>query len=393
MARIIDLLLRKYLAPPSPTSVWAVEPTAIQITWGELPSGMVRARAGGNEWSSHHPGGPGAIELYGLRPATTYDIELTVDGAGHHHTKQIVQARTLDDPGGQELFRFATISDLHLGTGHFGFLKTMREAHEPPELFSIRCARSAMAAAQAWGAQLLVIKGDAVHHRLESHYQILADLVDEFDNMEMLLLPGNHDVDLKSEVPLPISVGRRGLAFETEPCARRFPGLRLITTDTSVPGKGSGSILSTQDAVLDLAASAEQGEGVVMACHHQFQPYRLATHWPPGISGEEANPFLAKLGSTAPGGFVTSGHTHRCRAYERHSLQLTEVSSTSDFPGSWAGYIVSEGGITQTVRRIVTPAEMDWLEHTQGALWGLWGKWSPGSIKHRCLSHSWASGS
>lgn len=369
-----------------------METQAIQITWGNLAPGQVRARAGQNQTTVSHPGGPGALELTNLRPGSTYEIRVTLHPDQGQITSQTLKATTLQSPGGAELCRIATISDLHVGTDHFGFFKTMREAGEPDELFSVRCARSAIAAAQDWGADLLVIKGDAVHHRQEDHYEMLANLVDEFSDLDMVLLPGNHDVDTRTELPLPVALGKRKLGFETEPRARFLPGLTLLTTDTSIAGRGSGSIKPTAQAVLELAAQAqERPGGVMLACHHQFQKYRLSTHWPPGITGPEARPFLTDFDAVAPRSFVTSGHTHRCRAYQRLSLAVTEVSSTSDFPGSWAGYVVSEGGITQTVRRIVTPAEMDWLEYSRSALFGIWGRWSPGSLEDRCLSHSWVA--
>ena len=387
------MILSNLLAPPTDLTVWAVEAKALQVTWGDLPAGQLRARAGSKQTVLDHPGGPGAIELHGLRPNATHEVKVVVESPDGTATSHVVTASTLKKPPGDELARIATISDLHLGTDHFGFLKTMTEPGGIPpgesEVYSVRCARTAIAAAQEWGADLLVIKGDAVHHRLDAHYELLGDLVDEFSDLEMVLLPGNHDVDKKSEIDVPESVGQRKLKFETEASAHDLPGVRLVAANTAVPGLGSGSITPTENAILELATNAPAEAGVLLACHHQFQNYRFPTYWPPGISGKEATPFLSRLDKAAPGTFVTSGHTHRCRAYKKGSLQLSEVSSTSDFPGSWAGYVVSEGGVTQTVRRIASPAEMRWLEYSKGALWGLWGRWSPGPIEQRCLTHLW----
>lgn len=378
------------MASPSSLQAWAVEADSIQITWGQLPAGQIRARAASNQWLQDHPGGPGGIELDGLRPDTTYEIRLVVQGQHSPIASHTIKATTLKPPPGQELARIATISDLHVGTSHFGFLKTMTEDGSAEEVYSVRCARSAIAAAKQWGADLLIIKGDAAHHRRHSDYELLGNLVDEFKDLEMVLLPGNHDVDKASEMELPEFLGDRKLRFETEAKALDLPGLRLVTTDTTLPGRGSGSILRTQDAVLDLCSGAQPSGGVMMASHHQFQQRPIPTYWPPGISASEGKPFLDRLERIAPSALVTSGHTHRCRAYKRNSILLTEVSSTSDFPGSWAGYTVYEGGITQSVRRITSQSEMEWLEYSKGALLGLWGKWSPGLLGQRCLTHSWA---
>ena len=44
---------------------------------------------------------------------------------------------------------------------------------------------------------------------------------------------------------------------------------------------------------------------------------------------------------------------------------VTEVGSTKDHPGTWAGYLVYEGGIVQTVRRIMDPTALAWTERAR----------------------------
>jgi hypothetical protein len=86
---------------------------------------------------------------------------------------------------------------------------------------------------------------------------------------------------------------------------------------------------------------------------------------------------------------ITSGHTHRHRARRRGPLLLTEVGSPKDYPGTWAGYVVHEGGIRQVVRRVAAPDAIRWTEATKRALFGIWGRWSPGRLEDRCLTHVW----
>ena len=60
-----------------------------------------------------------------------------------------------------------------------------------------------------------------------------------------------------------------------------------------------------------------------------------------------------------------------------------------DYPGTWAGYLVYEGGIVQTVRRIMDPAALAWTERTRRNAMGAWGRWSPGRLTDRSFSHPW----
>jgi hypothetical protein len=71
---------------------------------------------------------------------------------------------------------------------------------------------------------------------------------------------------------------------------------------------------------------------------------------------------------------------------------VTEVGSVKDHPGTWAGYVVHEGGIRQVVRRVMAPDVLGWTEATKRALFGVWGRWSPGSLDDRCISHPWPAG-
>ena len=68
---------------------------------------------------------------------------------------------------------------------------------------------------------------------------------------------------------------------------------------------------------------------------------------------------------------------------------VTEVGSPKDYPGTWGGYVVHEGGIRQVVRRIAEPDVIAWTEYTRRAVGGVWGLWSPGSLSDRCWSHTW----
>jgi hypothetical protein len=50
---------------------------------------------------------------------------------------------------------------------------------------------------------------------------------------------------------------------------------------------------------------------------------------------------------------------------------VTEVGSPKDYPGTWAGYVVHEGGIRQVVRRVAAPEVIRWTESTDGPCSGV----------------------
>jgi hypothetical protein len=70
---------------------------------------------------------------------------------------------------------------------------------------------------------------------------------------------------------------------------------------------------------------------------------------------------------------------------------IAETGSTKDFPGSWAGYTVHEGGIMQTTRRVMAPDAIRWTERGRRVLGGVWGIWAPGVRSHRCFTYTWPS--
>lgn len=411
----------------NPGGLWlfAVDATEAQLTWRDLGPGKVTIEArevSGDPTmvsvtTSTTDGGPGAVLVEGLRPGRSHRLVVTGDGLPPDGV--ITEVRTLDEPPGEELFRFATVSDLHLGERNFGYLGTMRESPTPAVFHPERALAAALDEIRAWGAELVVAKGDVTNDGRVAEWESFGAALSR-TGLPWEATIGNHDnrpVDRRRSRTqaalwvlrggplrsLLVRESHRGPAIEPirglEHIGYRrdhpvfsveVPGLRLVLADTTVQSRHVGSFAPIADAVLDEAAAARRaGLPVLVAAHHFPMPFAVPHFWPPGIPSGEAAAFFRGLRQVNRRAFYTAGHTHRNRAYERSGIPCTEVGSPKDFPGTWAGYAVHDGGIRQVVWRVARPDVLQWTDRSRRAALGLWGWWSPGRRAARCLSHPW----
>jgi 3',5'-cyclic-AMP phosphodiesterase len=363
--------------PLPAVGVFAVETDAVQVVWRRLDGGThdVTARAAGTTVSATvaATGGPGAVVLDGLPAGSA--VEVSVDG------RVVDRVTTLTPPPGEELCRFATVSDTHIGGTTFGRLPTVMidaKAHD-------ECLAGAIGELRAWGATFLAVKGDITETAKEDEWERAASLLSAAD-MPVVAVPGNHDVwrgpiegvDAFAAAGLDLTVG--GVAHHD------LPGVRIVLVDATVPGHHHGTVAAHTEAVCDLVAGVGP---VVVLLHQHLQRWRATTHWPPGVPGPEGRAFLAAVARANPDVVVSSGHSHRHRSTRVGPLVVCEVGAPKDFPGTWAGYAVHEGGIRQVVRRVSTPSAVHLTEQTSRTFGGAWARWSPGHLDHRCFSHTW----
>jgi predicted phosphodiesterase len=320
------------------------------------------------------------VAVDGLAPGATNTVA-TPDGS-------TVRVRTLTPPPGEELFRFAAINDLHVGARHFGALGTMRERPEPAEPHPMRCARSAIADAVAWGAQLLMVKGDLTHTGSRQEWAGVGDLLSGIP-IPVSVVPGNHDSGPDRGVDPRPALARHGLHLVHGVEVNDLPGLRLILVDSSSGQRTKGTLAGKTELVARLAARTDLP--VMVAMHHQLEPWPVPRMLPRGIPYPEGRAFLDALAAVKPDSVVTCGHTHRHRRHRHGPVTLSEVGSTKDYPGTWSGYVVYEGGLRQVVRRVSAPDCLGWLEYTGGAVGGIWRYWSPGRLADRCFTVRWQS--
>jgi hypothetical protein len=362
--------------------VFAVEDRTAQIVWRDLPEGEISFIVGGQRFRAVSDGGPGTINLDGLAPNLRQSVEVCLGSHQWH-----LRFRTLPAPTSSVLARIATISDLHLGEKDFGLLFRRGENVEAAERHPIRCARSAVREALDWGAQAIMIKGDITHHGLSTEWELAEKLLAEID-VPVLLSPGNHDT-FEKPGSLNALHALREIGHPIDGVSTLDVGeVRLVLGDTTVPTHSWGQLEQIHDSVIDSAGT--WGGPVFVGLHHHIHQLPVPWFWPLGIPKGAGAALMAGLARANPRVFVSSGHTHRNRRHGRGPLPYTEVSSTKDYPGVWAGYEITQSSIRQVVRRTAAPDVLPWTDSTRNAVAGVWGMWSPGALSHRSFVHSWA---
>lgn len=372
-------------APRSPRrlEVFGVGIDWAQLTWSRLGPGTFQVSVDDQTTEIVADGGPGAHLITGIAPATSHRITVTGDGIGTEGITLL--ASTLTPPPGEELLRLATVSDVHLGCDTTGYLHTIAEIPRPPVPHTVRCLRAAQTEAAFWGARRLVVKGDLVDRSDRETWAMAADVLGAL-SIPVDVLPGNHERSKTGDVDPYVGAADVGLDLVDGVRCADVDGVRLVWADTTRPGTDVGQIRSGAEIIE--AASTAAGPTLVFL-HHQLTRHVVPTYLPVGVPRPSARRFLKSLGGANPQTLVTSGHTHRHRRYDVGPVTITEVGSTKDFPGTWAGYQVFEGGVVQTVRRIGEPSVIRWTDHTRRAALGIWGRWAPGPMASRCFTRRW----
>ncbi|MBX3286029.1 MAG: hypothetical protein KF703_11850 [Actinobacteria bacterium] len=388
---------------PPVVAVFAVEDTTVQLQWRHLRPGSLRlrvgvegARAPGREQTIEVVDPAGTVVLHDLEAGRRHVVEVDGDALGPRSAPVHLEATTLRPPPGAELCRLATVSDLHLGTTVFGHRGTIKEHPKPEVPHPTRCAEAAIAEAHRWGAQHLVVKGDITNYAKPDEWRTYAALVGSAP-MPVDGLVGNHD---RAREPrgrgsvAPEEAARLfGLSLAFPLLVRDLPGARVVMADTTIAGRNQGQLAGVVDDLLDAVADADPEVAVLVAIHHQLQPWHVPEGVPSGIPRGESLAFLEHLARAHGRVFVTSGHTHRHRRWSHAGITTTQVGATKDYPGVWGGYAVHEGGLRQLVRRIGRPDCVRWTEHTRRAAVGAWRYVAPGSLDSRCFTLDWAEGS
>lgn len=377
--------LRTFPRPPLQT-VFSVGTDSIQITWRRLPGDGVRRLHVGSrtvEVDDETASQPGSVLVDDLRPATTYACGLRTGGPRPDPLWSST-ATTLTPPPGERLCRIATINDVHIGSYSFGITHSMRERPMPEITSGTRCARAAMADIDAAGIDALFIKGDLVHKGLPGEW-IEAERLLSGRPWPVEMCLGNHE--LRDPARAHDGVSRIGMAPIKEVRTFDLPGVTVLLAESGRIDSERGTIAASTSEIA--AAAADINGPMLMFMHHNLQAHKRAWMLPTGIPGDEATPFLDRVGAANPNVLIATGHTHRHRRREHGPVTVVEVGSPKDYPGTWAFYDVYETGVVQVVRRVSHPDAMAWTERTRTGALGAWGRWSPGRLSERCFVRRW----
>ncbi|MEM8707215.1 MAG: metallophosphoesterase [Actinomycetota bacterium] len=365
--------------------VFSVEDTSAQITWHHLPDGelgaIVHHHDGPRAVVLGDAGRPGAADITGLLSGASTVVDITVDQRPVAQRLITTEPR-LDTP---KLTKIATISDLHLGETRFGVIRKFRESTDR-QPYALRCAIAAAREAQAWGAELLVIKGDITDLGYAHEWELFDQLLAETD-IPVLAVPGNHDTVGKSNsLDATEQLQARGL-FPSPVHHVDVDGARIVLADSTVPTHSYGRLNRWRD---ELVAAVAVDRPAMVFTHHHLEDRAYPWFWPLGIQRFDNAGLVKALSTANPDLVISSGHTHRNRVRHEGSAVISEVSATKDYPGVWAGYVLHENGVRQAVRRIAEPSCVSWNDRTHAVVAGIWGAWSPGRISDRAFTHTWS---
>ena len=324
-----------------------------------------------------------SARVTGLEPETEYEI--SVEGT---RPTELLPSRftTLGLPSGARLATFATVNDVHFGEvecGRIGaaeelgpILRSEAGAEPYPEVMNA----GAIAEIRALDPDAVLVKGDLTDRGTEAEYQAFLDAYTQL-GARMHHVRGNHDAMVSDRIAA------------NAPCTVDLPGVTLAVLDTVRPGVEHGRITGDQIEWLDDVAAASTTPVLVFGHHHPWDPSSTerSDHYF-GINPDDSEALCRVIARRASIGGYFAGHTHRNRVRHFESARrvpIVEIACVKDYPGAWAEYRVHEGGYTQLVRRIATPAAMAWTEQTRHMFAGLYRDYALGRQSDRSFTASW----
>jgi len=285
--------------------------------------------------------GLNVVRVEGLAPESEHDVRGTT-------------VRTLPRPDGELLCRIGTVNDIHFGEVECGriddhpdgSIQRVGPGEEPyPETMN----RGAVAEMQAADLAAVIVKGDLSTDGLAEEWAAFEACYRDTFGEKLAVVRGNHDA-------------YQGQAEYAGDQWIDLPGVAVALLDTTVPGKTTGWLSSTQLEWLDTNAAAADRPVLAMGHHQQW----IAGTRDEGYFGlhPDASDALTEVIARRHSIIAyTAGHTHRHRVRTMpNGVPSIEVGCVKDFPGTWAEYRVHEGGVMQVVHRISSPDALRWSE-------------------------------
>jgi predicted phosphodiesterase len=320
--------------------------------------------------------------LAGLEPDTEYG--LAVEGVEPDGALP-ARFRTLARPAGRLLATIATANDVHFGETECGHLGPPHEDIGPffavtpgeppyPEVMN----GAVIEEMQALDPDVVVVKGDLTERGSEEQFAAFLAAYGVFGD-RLAFVRGNHD-----------AMQDPTLAVEDAPYRVDVGGVTLAVLDTVIPGRAGGRVPPDQLQWLDDLAAETNGPILVFGHHDVWPidaPVRPDDYF--GLTPDSSEALVALVARHDNLAGYFAGHTHGNRVYRfpsARNVPFVEVACTKDYPGAWAEYRVYEGGYTQEVHRVTSPAAFDWAEATRGMFLGLYGELARGELDARCFA-------
>lgn len=365
--------------------VISVGPEDVTVTAVTDPPAPLVIRVGDREIETEGP--VHFAHFTGLEPDTEVPVHVHGHEGGDPHLPPVV--RTLTRPPGARLATVATANDVHFGETTCGSLHNVPDEALGPVLRSLpgeppypqTMNRAAVAEMIAFDPDVVIVKGDLGSVGTPDEYEQFLEVYGMLGD-RMHHVRGNHDAMIDPD-----------LVQERAPYTVVVDGVTLAVIDTVLPGTEFGRITADQIGWLGEVASEATGPVMVFGHHHVWNlesDERDAQYF--GINPDDSEAFAAvvRRHENIVGYWAGHTHRHRVRRFEAaRNVPFVEVGATKDYPGVWAEYQVHEGGLTQVIHRISSPAALEWTERTRPMFAGLYRDYALGSLPERCFTETW----
>jgi 3',5'-cyclic-AMP phosphodiesterase len=291
--------------------------------------------------------------------------------------------RTLPRPGGALLCRFATVNDVHFGEVEAGRLGDVpigpverSDPGDPP--YPETMNRAAVTEIEQIAPAAVIVKGDLSVDGQPHEWAAFEQCYRGPFADKLFVVRGNHDA----------YHGQTSYAGDQW---IPLPGVAVALLDTTIPTQTTGWLTTEQLDWLDAQAESSTVPVIAMGHHQQFTGSNRTPDYF-GLNPDASDALTDVIGRRSSVVAYTAGHTHRHRRRVLpNGVPSIEIGCVKDFPGTWAEYRVYEGGITQVVHRMSSPAALRWSERCRHLYrdYGVdYETYALGSLSDRCFNIS-----
>lgn len=355
-------------------------------------------------------------EVGGLDPGKRYSYSLRSGGVAQPVSVTNPESfTTLVPPPGKPLFKFAVVSDTHVGEGCSGIAVTAPQPlgpvppcfasgpSEPP--YAATLARAAVAELNARQIPLVVLNADNTSH---ADYDDVTEMKVIFDGLdgEWRVARGAHDRAGQTSTETRCGANDdcfRTLLFPDRPPGRIFysfdsHGYHFVALDSAKAGDGSGDLTDpAQRAFLegDLEEARRAGKKTFIFFHHPVTEYANTSSFPPvvfGVRPEQGRQEFLSLMARFPNVVgVLNAHTHR--NYVSYApatgvdLPYIENGPSKEYPGGYSVFRVYEGGYMRNFHRLSCEFCRSWASRTRDEYFGLYPQYTLGTLSARNFTH------